>query len=218
MSLSKGEIGADVSNALGRFIVASITSIALRRARHKGYRRPIHLIIDECHNYIGKSVETILTEARKYGLHLTLANQNIWQIRDTSIRKTLLANTSVKCIGATSAESAKDLALEIDVSRKQIQCLKVGHFLVKASRTRKAFLLKASKKLLGSKNAMSSKAWDSVIDQQLEHYYQSTHTYPKGARMHLFYTKSSPKDLAQESPIELPWLDVTHTKTGIVSA
>ena len=135
-------------------------------------------MIDECHNYIGDSIETILTETRKYGLYLTLANQNTWQIRDRSIRKTILANTSVKCIGATSADSAKELGIEINVPRRKIQTAKTGRFYVKAARRRKAFLLRAPKTLLGKKNSMTKKEREKVVAYQIRHYYQSTDKNP----------------------------------------
>lgn len=82
-NLSKGKMGDDSSEASGRFIVAMIQSIIKRRAwEHKSQRVPVHLYIDECQNYVSPSIETSLTELRKYGLHMTLANQFIGQNMD----------------------------------------------------------------------------------------------------------------------------------------
>jgi len=44
-------------------------------------RRPFFLYVDEFQNFITDSFETILSEARKYNLILTVANQHLAQLR-----------------------------------------------------------------------------------------------------------------------------------------
>jgi len=79
-SLSKPAIGDDVSGALGRFIVAQIKNIGFRRQTlPKAQRVPTFVFIDECQNYIGESIEITLTELRKYGIYMVLANQVLGQ-------------------------------------------------------------------------------------------------------------------------------------------
>ncbi len=46
-------------------------------------RRPFYLYVDEFQNFATDSFATILSEARKYGLNLTVANQYISQMSDT---------------------------------------------------------------------------------------------------------------------------------------
>lgn len=64
---------------MGRLIIAQVKSIAFNRATKPHVRKtPIYLIIDEADTFIkGDSLNTILKETRKFGLHLILVTQNI---------------------------------------------------------------------------------------------------------------------------------------------
>ena len=59
-----------------------IQSIAVRRDK-QNKRVPTRVIIDEFHNFTTRSMEKIITQAAKYKLYLTLANQQIGQIAST---------------------------------------------------------------------------------------------------------------------------------------
>ena len=61
-------------NAIGRFIIARLIGIVFRRSP-----APIHFFLDEAHNYSTPAISKILTEARKFGLYLTLSNQSVSQ-------------------------------------------------------------------------------------------------------------------------------------------
>lgn len=78
-NLSKGRLGEEVSETLGRFIIAQVKRIALSRAKLPPHlRKPIYLVIDEADTFIkGDSLNIILKETRKYGLHLVLCTQNL---------------------------------------------------------------------------------------------------------------------------------------------
>ena len=54
-------------------------------------REEFSLYIDEVHNFATESFATILSEARKYRLHLTMANQYLEQMSD-SVRKSIFGN------------------------------------------------------------------------------------------------------------------------------
>jgi hypothetical protein len=54
---------------------------------------PVHLFIDEFQNYIAPSIAEILSESRKFGLHLTMAQQYLGQRMDAEFRRGILANT-----------------------------------------------------------------------------------------------------------------------------
>ena len=87
MNLSKGTTGDINSSLLGMIIVAKIQMATLRRQKEmKGDRRDFFLYIDEFQNYVTDSIESILSEARKYRLSLNIAHQYISQI-DTSNKK-----------------------------------------------------------------------------------------------------------------------------------
>ena len=87
MNLSKGATGDINSKLLGLIIVAKIQMAALQRQKmSKEERKDFFLYIDEFQNYVTDSIESILSEARKYRLSLNLAHQYISQI-DTSGQK-----------------------------------------------------------------------------------------------------------------------------------
>lgn len=69
MNLSKGKMGEVNSKLLGTMMVTKIKAASLKRASvAEDERNPFFLYIDEFQNYITPSIETILSEARKYRL------------------------------------------------------------------------------------------------------------------------------------------------------
>ncbi|TSC79028.1 MAG: hypothetical protein G01um101425_874 [Candidatus Peregrinibacteria bacterium Gr01-1014_25] len=81
MNLSKGLIGDINSQLLGMIVVNKIQVAAMRRQRmSKDERKDFFLYIDEFQNFVTPSIESILSEARKYRLGLVLAHQYIDQL------------------------------------------------------------------------------------------------------------------------------------------
>jgi hypothetical protein len=81
VNLSKGLLGALDTQLLGMLIIGKLFAAALQRIqRPKAQRRPFFLYVDEAHNFITDTLAHMLAEARKFGLCLTLANQNLAQI------------------------------------------------------------------------------------------------------------------------------------------
>src|ERR1017187_5103595 len=85
--LSKGALGEDVSALLGSLITTKIYLAALSRQQiPESERRPFVLYADEVQNFIhGVQLPTILSEARKYSLSVTIATQVITQLPKESI-------------------------------------------------------------------------------------------------------------------------------------
>jgi len=122
VNASKGRLGLQASSAFGRFVIANLQSIAIRRAtKEKKYRKPCFCFIDECQNFLTKSVSIILTEARKYGLHLLLANQTVSDLQQH--KDNILNNTDVKLIGRNGNKSLAILARETGVSVDKLLAL-----------------------------------------------------------------------------------------------
>lgn len=88
MNLSKGETGEVNSKLLGLIIVAKIQMAAMRRQKHsKEDRQDFFLYIDEFQNYVTDSIESILSEARKYRLGLIIAHQYLAQLEGNTAKK-----------------------------------------------------------------------------------------------------------------------------------
>jgi hypothetical protein len=81
VNLSRGLVGEDNAALLGALLVTKIQLGAMSRADVPASQRtPFYLYVDEFQNFATDSFATILSEARKYGLNLTVANQYIAQM------------------------------------------------------------------------------------------------------------------------------------------
>jgi hypothetical protein len=81
VNLSRGLVGEDNASLLGALLVTKIQLAAMSRADVPAHERtPFYLYVDEFQNFATDSFATILSEARKYGLNLTVANQYIAQM------------------------------------------------------------------------------------------------------------------------------------------
>lgn len=111
VNLSKGLIGEDNASVLGSFLVSKIQLAAMSRSDIPRVedRRPFYLYVDEFQNFATDSFATILSEARKYGLNLTVANQYINQMEE-SVRDAVFGNVGTIVSMRVSAEDAPLLA------------------------------------------------------------------------------------------------------------
>lgn len=83
INVSKGRIGEDNSALLGAMLINRIQLAAMDRANVKeGERKDFYLYVDEFQNFATESFATILSEARKYRLNLTIAHQYIAQMEE----------------------------------------------------------------------------------------------------------------------------------------
>lgn len=110
VNLSKGRIGEDASALLGALLVTAIQQAAMSRADTPEEDRPdFHLFIDEFQNFATDAFGTILSEARKYRLSLTLANQYLDQI-DEATRSAVFGNIGSMIVFAVGVQDAEVLA------------------------------------------------------------------------------------------------------------
>lgn len=92
INLSKGRLGEENSNFLGLTLIPKLLVAAMSRqdiAEEK--RRDFFLYVDEFQNFATPDFATILSEARKYKLALTVANQFIGQI-DEEVKNAIFGN------------------------------------------------------------------------------------------------------------------------------
>ncbi|MEA3304568.1 MAG: hypothetical protein U9Q15_02340 [Patescibacteria group bacterium] len=92
VNLSKGKIGEDNATLLGSMLITKIQLDVMGRADMKEEdRKDFYLYVDEFQNFATDSFGTILSEARKYKLNLTMANQYVAQMPD-SVRDAVFGN------------------------------------------------------------------------------------------------------------------------------
>lgn len=118
VNLSKGRTGEVNSKLLGMIFVMKFQAAAMSRANVDRADRPdFCLYVDEFQNYSTDSFADILSEARKYGLNLIVANQFTTQLSD-EIRDAVFGNVgTIIClrVGVSDAEFlAKQFAPSFD--------------------------------------------------------------------------------------------------------
>jgi hypothetical protein len=133
VNLSKGLIGEDNAAILGAFMVTKIQLASMSRSdiEHIEDRRPFYLYVDEFQNFATDSFATILSEARKYGLNLTVANQYISQMTDT-VRDAVFGNVGTMISFRVSADDAPILAKQFEPQFEPVDLLQMHnrHFII----------------------------------------------------------------------------------------
>lgn len=110
-NFSKGLLGEDTSTLFGTTILAKLQMTALRRARQKqASRKPVYLYVDEFQNFATMSFVQMLSEARKYKLFLTMAEQSTSQQDKQRLVDIILANVgTVICFRSGSPSDERYL-------------------------------------------------------------------------------------------------------------
>jgi hypothetical protein len=81
INLSKGRLGEENSSFLGSIFLTKIKQAGMERAAMpEKDRNDFYIYVDEFQNVVTQTFENILSEARKYGLNLTIAHQYVGQI------------------------------------------------------------------------------------------------------------------------------------------
>lgn len=108
VNLSRGIIGEDNAALLGALLVTKIQMASMSRADIDDIskRTPFYLYVDEFQNFATDSFATILSEARKYGLCLTVANQYIAQMSQ-EVRDAVFGNVGSTVAFRMGADDAR---------------------------------------------------------------------------------------------------------------
>ncbi len=92
INLSKGKLGEENSSFFGSMFITKIKQAGMSRAKlPERDRHDFYLYVDEFHNLVTETFENLLSEARKYGLCLTVAHQYVGQIIER-VRLAVLGN------------------------------------------------------------------------------------------------------------------------------
>lgn len=119
-NFSKGRLGEDTSMLFGVTILAKLQLAALKRSEKKQVdRKPFYLYVDEFQNFATMSFTQMLSEARKYKVFLTIAEQSTQQQDDQKLVNIILAN--VGTVVAFRTGSPKDEELLLPLFEPQIE-------------------------------------------------------------------------------------------------
>ncbi len=112
INLSKGKLGEENTALLGSMFITKIQQAALARAKMpEEERRDFYFYVDEFQNFATDAFSSILSEARKYHLDLTIAHQYIAQLPE-DVRATAFGNVGTMIAFAIGGEDAKILSQE----------------------------------------------------------------------------------------------------------
>ncbi|OGM23731.1 hypothetical protein A2627_02080 [Candidatus Woesebacteria bacterium RIFCSPHIGHO2_01_FULL_39_28] len=130
INLSKGEIGEENSSFLGLVLVPRILMAAMSRADiPEEQRRDFYLYVDEFQNFATPDFAQILSEARKYHLSLTVANQFIGQI-DEEVKNAIFGNVGTIITYRVGVSDASYLAHEFAPVFNEDDLLNIERFHV----------------------------------------------------------------------------------------
>ncbi|MCB0354979.1 MAG: type IV secretory system conjugative DNA transfer family protein [Bdellovibrionales bacterium] len=135
MKVSKGILGDDNASLLGAMVVSKVYQAAMSRADiPEEQRENFYFYVDEFHNFATSSFDEILSEARKYGLNLTIANQFLGQLPE-DVKKNVFGNIGSILAFRVGAEDASYLANEFSPRFGSIDLLNlnVRDFYIKMS-------------------------------------------------------------------------------------
>jgi len=134
VNLSKGKLGEDNSAFLGSMLVTKFQLDAMSRADvPESERKDFYLYVDEFQNFATESFATILSEARKYRLNLTMANQYVNQLligdKSTVLRDAVFGNVGSLVCFQVGSDDAEPLSLQFEemVDQKDILSLPKYH-------------------------------------------------------------------------------------------
>lgn len=112
LNLSQGKLGEDNTALLGAMLITQIQLAAMNRSFIKeADRKDFFLYVDEFQNFATQSFIKILSEARKYRLSLTMANQYIEQL-DEDVTRAIFGNVGTLMSFVVGARDAYVLTRE----------------------------------------------------------------------------------------------------------
>lgn len=128
ISLAKGAIGEENSNFLGLVLVPKILVAAMsRQDMPEDQRQDFFLYVDEFQNFATPDFATILSEARKYRLNLTVANQFIGQVEE-EVKNAVFGNVGTLVSFRVGVQDANYLQHEFQPVFNEADLINVDRF------------------------------------------------------------------------------------------
>jgi hypothetical protein len=130
VKIPEWEMSASSAALLGGFIQEHIRQTVYRRWRQpQGTAEPFYMYVDEFQAFSLGGFEDIVAEARKFGLGLVLAHQNLDQLNSFSrytgstserLRSAILGNVANRIVFGLSHRDAMELAKDFDIDAERL--------------------------------------------------------------------------------------------------
>ncbi len=126
--LAKGRLGDINANLLGMLVIGKLLLAAFSRFEiSEKERKMFNLYIDEFQNFSTDSIGTILAEARKYGLTLTMAHQFITQLTE-KIKDAVFGNVGSMVVFRVGTQDAEAFSKVFDPVFKPTDLVNIDNF------------------------------------------------------------------------------------------
>ncbi|MBI2038957.1 MAG: type IV secretion system DNA-binding domain-containing protein [Candidatus Niyogibacteria bacterium] len=133
ISLSKGKMGEENSSFFGSMFITKLKQAGMARAAMPEEKREdFYLYVDEFHNLVTTTFESLFSESRKYGLALVVAHQYMAQLL-AQVRSTVLGNVGTIVVFRVGGDDAMHLEAEMTpvVKAKDMVNLGMQQFYIK---------------------------------------------------------------------------------------
>lgn len=128
IDLAKGKIGEENASFLGLVLIPRILMAAMsRQDTPEDQRRDFYLYVDEFQNFATPDFAQILSEARKYHLNLTVANQFIGQMEE-EVKNAIFGNVGTIIAFRVGVTDANYLAREFQPVFNEQDLLNIERF------------------------------------------------------------------------------------------
>ncbi|WP_430411342.1 type IV secretory system conjugative DNA transfer family protein [Kordia sp.] len=170
IKLSQGLIGEDNSYLLGSLFLSKFNQVAQGRQQlSKEQRHPYYIYLDEFQNFMTKSITSILSGARKYGLGLILAHQELAQIDDPKILNSVISNPYIRICFRLGDRDAKQLENGFSsFEASDLQSLGTGQAIIRIGSSNKDCNI--STQMLAEVNDTSTIIRESIIENSQKNY------------------------------------------------
>ena len=168
VNTAKDLLKTDGSALFGRFFISMLAQAALERSTLSESKRTATFVyVDEAQEYFDDTIETILSQARKYNVGITMAHQTLDQLTPR-LRSAFLSNTSLKCVGGVSSKDARALASELHTTSEFIEGMRrrrdTTEFAVWLKhRTPEAISLSVSLGYVERQPTLTEEAYDALL-------------------------------------------------------
>lgn len=136
-NFSKGRLGEDTSTLFGTTVLAKLQLAAWRRDNiPEAKRTPFYLYVDEFQNFASDHFMSLFSEARKYKLFLTMAQQSVAQLKEQGMVTNILDNVGTLIVFRSKSPDTERLVLhqlKPYVEPGQIANLPAYHFYMKVA-------------------------------------------------------------------------------------
>lgn len=136
-NFSKGRLGEDTSTLFGTTVLAKLQLAAWRRdSIPEAKRTPFYLYVDEFQNFASEHFMALFSEARKYKLFLTMAQQSVAQLKEKDMVTNILDNVGTLIVFRSKSPDTERLVLhqlKPYVEAGQIANLPAYHFYMKVA-------------------------------------------------------------------------------------